>query len=106
MKSYSDKIHKAGLGHAYTEKNKIRRHRQEVDIRKGEKGIRKQCERKWGWGLTGWEHTCDHFKEPLHTGISDPGKCLPLWCFTFASFGPILIAEDSIFLFYTKIKIK
>lgn len=37
MKSYSDKIHKAGLGHAYTEKIKVRRHRQEVDIRKGKK---------------------------------------------------------------------
>ena len=60
IKSYSDKIHKAGLGHAYTEKIKIRRHRQKVDIRKGkkmkkkeEKGIRKQCERKGGGGLTG-----------------------------------------------------
>lgn len=37
IKSYSDKIHKAGLGHAYTEKIKIRRHRQKVDIRKGKK---------------------------------------------------------------------
>lgn len=37
MKSYSDKIHKAGLGYAYTEKLKIRRYRQKVDIRKGEK---------------------------------------------------------------------